>query len=200
MSGRRLVLATRNRGKLRELEELLAGLDVEVVSIERLRPGWEIEETGATLRDNALLKARAAAAACGEWALGDDSGLEVDALGGAPGVRSARFASAGHDDNANIRRLLELLAEVPAEARTARFRCVLALVAPGGAGEPRLFEGTCEGRIGWTARGTGGFGYDPVFEVAGRGGRTMAELPPEEKNRISHRGRALAALRARWAG
>jgi XTP/dITP diphosphohydrolase len=188
----RLVVATRNRGKLDELRALCAGLAVEVVSIEALCAGWEVEETGSTFAENAILKARAAAAACGEWALGDDSGLEVDALAGAPGVHSARYAGETQDDEANKAKLLAALAEVPDEARGARFRCVLALASP--AGEVRTTEGSCEGRIVRRPRGQGGFGYDPLFEAAGTE-RTMAELPPNEKNRISHRGRALEALR-----
>jgi XTP/dITP diphosphohydrolase len=188
----KLVVATRNRGKLVELHALLSDLAVEPVSIVELRPDWQVDETGVTFEDNASLKARAAALATGMWALGDDSGLEVDALDGAPGVRSARY-SAEHDDAANNQKLLRALTGVPPERRTARFRCALALTEPGG--EVRIVRGACEGRIANAPRGDGGFGYDPLFEVDGQGGRTMAELAAAEKNRVSHRARALAALR-----
>ncbi|HJZ88408.1 MAG TPA: RdgB/HAM1 family non-canonical purine NTP pyrophosphatase [Polyangia bacterium] len=184
----KLAAATRNRHKLAELDALVAGLEVEL-----LPSRLEVEETGASFEDNAVLKARAVAAASGHWALGDDSGLEVDALGGAPGVHSARYAGQPCDDAANNAKLLAALREVPAEKRSARFRCVLALASP--EGELHTASGVCEGRIGWAPRGSGGFGYDPLFEVAGQGGRTMAELLLEEKNRLSHRARALAALR-----
>jgi len=191
---RRLVVATGNPHKVGELRALCAGLPVEIVPIGVIAPDWHIEETGATFEQNATLKARAAASRSGEWALGDDSGLEVDALGGAPGVKSARFAGGtGHDDAANNRKLLALLASVAAERRAARFRCVLALASP--AGTLRTAAGVCEGWIALAPRGSGGFGYDPLFEVAEPGGRTMAELSPGEKNRVSHRARALAALR-----
>jgi XTP/dITP diphosphohydrolase len=186
----KIVLATRNRGKLREFEPLLSGLPVEVV------PDLpEVPETGATFAENALLKARAAARLTGCWALGEDSGLVVDALGGEPGVRSARWSGAG--DEANNRKLLEALAHVPDERRTARYVASIALVDEYGTVRARA-EGTCEGRIAREPRGAGGFGYDPLFIVEAHG-RTMAELPLELKNEISHRGRAVAALRAQLA-
>jgi XTP/dITP diphosphohydrolase len=185
-----LVFATRNRGKLRELEALVAPLGYAVRSLADVTDA-EVVEDAPTFVGNAEKKARAALAASGLPAIGDDSGLEVDALGGAPGVLSARWAGAAHDDGANNRKLLEALAGVPATARTARFRCVLVYLEPDGG---RLVaEGACEGRILEAPRGAGGFGYDPLFEVAGQG-RSMAELSLEEKNRISHRAQALGQL------
>jgi XTP/dITP diphosphohydrolase len=191
----KLVVATRNRHKLRELTELLAGVAVEVISIESLRPGWDVDEIGDTFEANATLKAEAAARATGEWALGDDSGLEIDALAGAPGVRSARFAgvTGAGADAANNAKMAAAMVDVVDSARGARFRCVLALVSP--TGRVELARGTCEGRITRAPRGTGGFGYDPYFEVEGADGHTMAELSAGEKNQCSHRARALAALR-----
>src|SRR5262245_40408899 len=150
------------------------------------------EETEATYAGNALLKARAAVNITGCSVLADDSGLEVDALGGAPGIRSARYGGPGLDDAGRVRLLLAALAGVPTERRTARFRCVIALLAP--AGEPRLAEGVVEGVIAAAPRGTGGFGYDPVFFYPPLG-RTLAELTEEQKATVSHRARAVAAAR-----
>lgn len=198
-SGGRVLLATRNAGKVRELRALLSGEGIEVLSVADVPGAPEVEETGATFRENALLKARALAGATGLLAVADDSGLEVDALAGAPGVSSARYAGEPKDDVRNYQKLLEALGGVPDEARTARFRCALAVVAPWG--EEAVFEGACEGRIAGGPRGSGGFGYDPVFLPAG-GPRTMAELSDAEKNAISHRGRAFAtagATIASWA-
>ncbi|MFI5289712.1 MAG: XTP/dITP diphosphatase [Polyangia bacterium] len=192
---KRLLFATRNGGKLRELAELVAPLGIAVVSIAELeRSGVaipEVEEDAPSFAGNAEKKARSALAATGLAALADDSGLEVDALGGAPGVYSARYAGLDHDDGANNAKLLAALVAVFDPDRTARFRCALALAVPGG--ELVTAEGSCEGRIARAARGAGGFGYDPLFLV-GAGDRTMAELAPEEKNRISHRGQAMRAL------
>jgi len=186
----RIVLATHNAGKRREWVELLAGLKVDVVLPEEIGISSEVEETGTTYTENSFLKAHALADASGLPALADDSGLEVDALDGAPGIRSARF----HPGSDEVRYLvlLKALEGVPAEARGARFRCVAALVLPDG----REFstEGVCEGRIGTVASGDGGFGYDPVFFVP-EAGKTMAELTAAEKNRISHRARAAQAMR-----
>jgi XTP/dITP diphosphohydrolase len=189
----RLVVASQNHGKLAELAALAAGLPLELVPIDQLRGGWSIDEPGQTFEENAAHKARAAAEACGLVALADDSGLEVDALSGAPGVRSARFAGLPRSDERNNAKLLAALAEVPLERRSARFRCVLALAHPDGA--VQLARGSCVGRIALLPRGSGGFGYDPLFVVDGAEGRTMAELASNEKNRFSHRARALAALR-----
>ena len=190
MAGVKLLFATRNRGKIRELEALVAPLGFTVVSLADYDVP-SVEEDAPTFAGNAEKKARAALAATGVATLADDSGLEVDALGGAPGVRSARF-SGDHDDAANNAALLAALAGVPDAQRTARFRCVLALVDS--AAPPRFAEGICTGRIAHAPRGENGFGYDPLFVVDGMDGRTMAELAPGEKNAISHRGRALRAL------
>jgi XTP/dITP diphosphohydrolase len=187
----RLVLATTNQGKVVELRRILAGLDVELLDA-RAAALPEVEETGATFLDNALLKARAYAAWSGLAAVADDSGLEVDALGGAPGVRSARYAGEGAGDQANLDKLLAELAGVPPERRTARFRCTAALVAPG-AGEWHA-EAAWEGRLLDTPRGIGGFGYDPVFLPDGWD-RTSAEVDQATKDAASHRGKAFRALR-----
>ena len=186
---RRLLLATRNPGKLAELRALLADLPIEVAAAV---DAPEVDETGSTFAENARLKALAVARWSGEWALADDSGLEVDALGGRPGVLSSRYAGSGATDAERNARLLAELADVPDAARTARFRCVIALAAPDG--RVWMREGACEGRIARAPRGSHGFGYDPVFLLPERG-LTMAELPPEEKSRISHRARALSAMR-----
>jgi XTP/dITP diphosphohydrolase len=192
-SGRpRLVVATLNRAKGRELLALLGDVPYEVVLLADV-PGASLpEETGATYRENALIKARAAARATGALALGDDSGLEVDALDGAPGLHSARFGGRGLDDAGRTALLLERLRGVPPARRTARFRCVIALVDPQG-GE-RVVEGTVEGVIAEAPRGAGGFGYDPVF-VYPPLGRTFGELPAEAKQRVDHRGAAIRAVR-----
>jgi XTP/dITP diphosphohydrolase len=188
----RLVLATLNPGKVPELTALLAGVPFEVMALAAFPGATLPEESADSYRDNALLKARAVARAQGVWALGDDSGLEVDALGGAPGVRSARYGGPGLDDRGRCRHLLAALAGVPAEQRTARFRCVVALVDP--AGREHLTEAVVEGLIAEAPRGTHGFGYDPVFYYPPRA-RTFAELAPEEKLRVDHRGRAVRAAR-----
>jgi XTP/dITP diphosphohydrolase len=190
----RLLLATRNKGKIEELRRILAdvpGLDVELVGVEEFPHVPEVEETGETFVDNALLKAREVAAATGLPAVADDSGLCIDHLGGAPGVRSARWAGEPPDDERNLALVLEQMAGVPAEQRRAHFACAAALVVPS-LGE-RTAEGMLEGRLIETPRGSGGFGYDPIF-VAEGGTRTTAELAPEEKDAISHRGRAFRAL------
>ena len=188
----KLVVATRNPGKIREIRALLQGLGYRVLSLEDYPHLPPIEERGETFRENALEKARVAARFTGEMVLADDSGLEVDALGGAPGVKSARFGGEGLTDVDRNLLLLEKLEGVPMEKRTARFRCVMALVTPGG--EEYVVEGTCEGYIALEPRGEHGFGYDPVFYLP-QYGKTMAQLPPEEKNRISHRARALAKMK-----
>jgi XTP/dITP diphosphohydrolase len=197
---RPLVVATRNRGKLAEFASLLAGLPVEVHVLGDVAPGDPpVIEDGTTFAENAIKKARAAARATGMLALGDDSGLEVDALDGRPGVRSARFAGEDADDAANNAALLAALRGCGRPPPfSARFRCVLALVDPRSpASDPTVVEGRCEGTIGSSPRGSNGFGYDPIF-ILGGADKTMAELGPDEKNRISHRGRAFAALRAHF--
>lgn len=189
-----LLLATKNRGKLAELRALLADLPVEVLSLAEALPGRpQAVEDGATFVDNARLKARAAASASNMMTIAEDAGLEVDALGGRPGVRSARFAKEGATDVENNAALLEALEDVEDERRSARFRSVMVLIDPGGDGEV-VVEGRCEGMIARRPSGAGGFGFDPLFVVSGLG-RSMAELSSEEKNRVSHRSRALAALR-----
>ena len=190
----RLLLASANPGKLRELRAILRGLPVELVGLADAGAGEppEVAETGATFLDNALEKARAYAAWSGLAAVADDSGLEVDALGGAPGVRSARYAGEGAGDRANLDKLLAELAGVPPERRTARFRCAAVLVDRD-LGEWHA-EGTWEGRLLEGPRGTGGFGYDPVFVPDGWD-RTSAEVDPATKDAASHRGRAFRALR-----
>ncbi len=187
----RLVVATRNAGKLRELSALLGPIGYEPMTLEEAGVRSEVEEDAPTFLGNAEKKSRAALLATGLPSLADDSGLEVDALGGAPGVRSARFAGAGHDDAANNARLLHELSDIPEDLRSARFRCALVYLEPGG--RRVAVEAACEGRIALAPRGQGGFGYDPLFLVED-GDRTMAELGDAEKNRISHRARALAAL------
>ncbi len=191
----RLVVASGNAGKLRELRALLAELATELIAQSELGVA-AVAETETSLRGNALLKARHAARATGCAALADDSGLEVDALGGAPGVYSARYAGEGAPDADNNRKLLAALAGVPAPRR-ARYRAVLALVRNADDPSPLVAEGAWEGEIARAPRGAGGFGYDPLFVPAGLE-RTAAELAPEEKNRVSHRARALAALLAAW--
>jgi XTP/dITP diphosphohydrolase len=189
----RLVVATLNRGKGRELVELLGDVPWEVTLLADLPNAAAPDETGATYRENALIKARAAARATGWTALGDDSGLEVDALGGAPGLHTARFGGPGLDDTRRYTLLLDRLRAVPAERRTARFRCAIALVDPDG--HERVVEGSVEGRIAEAPRGRGGFGYDPIFFYPPLG-RTFAELEPAEKHRVDHRGAAVRAARA----
>ena len=186
-----LVLATLNPGKGRELRALLGDIPFEVRTLAELG-GALPEETEDSYRGNALLKARAAARVARAWALADDSGLEVDALGGAPGVRSARYGGPGLDDAGRCGHLLEALHGVPPAKRTARFRCVVAIVDQ--AGGEHLAEGVVEGLIAEAPRGTGGFGYDPVF-VYPPLGRTFAELSPSEKARVDHRGEAVRAAR-----
>lgn len=189
---KRAVLASANPGKLRELAALLAPAGFELLS--QAAFGIDsVPETGTTFRENALLKARHAAAAAGLPALADDSGIEVDALGGRPGVFSARFAGEGASDAANLARLLAELAGVPEERRGARYRCVVTWVRAADDAAPLSGEGTWEGRIALAPRGSGGFGYDPAFIPAG-GQRTAAELSPAEKNKVSHRAQALARL------
>jgi XTP/dITP diphosphohydrolase len=183
----RVVLATRNQGKVAELQRILA--DVDLLDAEQAGVP-DVEETGRTFADNALLKARAAVAASGLPAIADDSGLAVDALDGEPGVRSARYAGAHGDDEANLRLVLQRMEGV--DDRAARFVCAAVLVAPDG--REWVVEGTVEGTLTEAPRGSGGFGYDPIFVPRGAQ-RTTAEMAPHEKDAISHRGKAFRALR-----
>jgi XTP/dITP diphosphohydrolase len=189
----RLAIATRNAHKLREIRRICADWPVTWLTADRHEGPWpEVEEPHETYLENALAKAREVAAALGVPAVADDSGIEVDALGGSPGPRSARFAGKGATDRENLAALLEELAGIPAGERTARYRCVAAVAWPG-RGE-LWAEGVCEGVLEVEPRGSGGFGYDPAFVPRGLD-RTMAELADEEKDRISHRGRAFRSLR-----
>jgi XTP/dITP diphosphohydrolase len=193
----RVLIATHNEGKKREYAELLADTGAELVSLADVGIEQSIPEEGETYAENAVLKARGYAALSGMLTLADDSGIEVDALGGGPGVHTARYAGEGASDADRNALLLRSVAGVPEEARTARFRCVIALAWPSGRTE--VVEGVVEGRIAPEPRGEHGFGYDPIFYVPAYG-RTMAELPEEVKNRISHRARAAAAAAQVLAG
>ena len=187
----RLVAATANPGKLAEIQALLDHLDVEVVPMTDLGVPSPPED-GLTFEDNALLKARACQAATGLASIADDSGLEVDALGGEPGVHSARYAGEQGDDAANNAKLVAALGDVPADRRSARFVSAVAFVAADG--REHVVRGTMEGRVIDAPRGTGGFGYDAYFEGEGTDGRTNAELSADEKNARSHRGVAFRAI------
>ena len=187
-----LVLATLNRAKGRELVALLGDLPFEVRTLGEFAGAALPDETEDSYRGNALLKARAGARVARAWGLADDSGIEVDALGGAPGVRSARYGGPGLDDAGRCALMLEALRGVPPQKRTARFRCVVAVVDP--RGHEWLAEGVAEGLIAEAPRGTHGFGYDPIF-VYPPLGRTFAELRPEAKARVDHRGQAVRAAR-----
>jgi XTP/dITP diphosphohydrolase len=189
-----VVLATRNRHKVVEIAALLADLPVRLVGIDEVAAGLALIEDRDTFEGNAYAKAEQAAAATGLPSLADDSGLEVDALGGGPGVHSARYAGEPSDDARNNDRLLRELAGVPAEQRGGRYRCVAAWVDPR-SGSRRAASGSCEGQILETPRGTGGFGYDPLFLIPALG-QTMAEIEPSVKNRLSHRAAAFRALAA----
>jgi XTP/dITP diphosphohydrolase len=194
----RIAIASRNAHKLREIGRICGDWPVEWLTIENHQGPWpDVEETGITYLENALLKGRAGAAALGEPSLADDSGIEVDALGGRPGPRSARFAGRDATDQQNLDELIRALKGVPGSGRTARYRCVAVLAFPDG--REVHAEGICEGTLVGKPRGKHGFGYDPVFVPEGWD-RTMAQLADEEKDRISHRGRALRALGETLAG
>lgn len=191
-----IVVATRNRGKVLEIADTLIALPVKVFSLEDFPAVPEPEENGETFAANAVLKAAYYSRHTGKPCLADDSGLEVDALGGAPGVYSARYAGPAADDVENNCKLLGALADVPEERRGARFRCVLAYAEPGGG--TITAEGCCEGIILPRPRGEGGFGYDPLFYMPALG-KTLAELTLAEKNAVSHRGNALRNMAAKLA-
>lgn len=189
---KKIVIATQNKGKAKDFETLLAPLGYKVLTLLDVAQDMDVEETGVTFEENAILKAETVSNALGIPVISDDSGLEIDALNGEPGVYSARYAGAAKSDSANIDKVLEKLAGVPDSERTARFRCVLAVAAPGQKTE--TFSGSCEGMILHERRGDNGFGYDPVFYVPAQN-KAMAELQPHEKAAISHRGNALRQLK-----
>lgn len=186
-----LVVATQNKGKVVEIASVLAHLPVTVMSLADFKPLPEAVEDGLTFAENAIIKAKYYAKLTGHACLADDSGLEVDALGGEPGVYSARYAGEDANDAANNLKLLDMLRQVPACERTGRFRCVLAFVDEDGT--VITADGSCEGIILDEPKGQGGFGYDPLFHMPELG-KTLAEISVEEKNKISHRGRALRNL------
>ena len=196
----KIIFATGNAGKLREAAEVL-GPDFEIVSPASLGITEDIPETGSTLQENSLQKARYLFERTGLPCFADDTGLEVDALGGAPGIYSARYAGPGHDHDANMAKLLAELKKIPNQvgddgvSRRARFRTVVTLILADG--QPHFFEGTCEGSIATARRGSGGFGYDPVFLPDAYPGRTLAEVSEAKKNAVSHRGKAMRAL-SQW--
>ncbi len=190
---KKLILASRNRGKIDEIKTMLDGLPLELLSLNDFPELPAVEEDEDTFAGNARKKAETIALACGCAALADDSGLEVECLNGRPGVYSARFAGPQAGDAENNRYLLSLMRGVPPEKRSATFRCVIALALP--EGKTYLVEGSCRGRIAEELRGDSGFGYDPLFIVE-PSGLTFAQMGPDEKNKISHRARALRKLRA----
>jgi XTP/dITP diphosphohydrolase len=193
-----IVLATRNQGKVRELASLLVPFKLTVLGLEAFPYIGDIEETGATFTENALIKASTVSLGTGLVAIADDSGLAVDFLGGAPGVYSARYSETPEcpaTDEGNVRKLLAALAGVPQAGRTARFHCCMAACAPGG--ESITAEAAWEGLIALAPSGSGGFGYDPVFFDPAKG-KTAAEMSPEEKDSRSHRAKAVGALLLKW--
>jgi XTP/dITP diphosphohydrolase len=188
----KLLIATHNPGKLREFAQIFADLPIQLVSLDDASINWDVDESGNTFEANALLKAQAYSDATGLPTLADDSGLIVDALGGEPGVLSARYGGPGLTPVQRYELVLERMRSVPPGRRQARFRCVIALARPG---HPiQIVSGDIEGEIGFGPRGDAGFGYDPIFYLPA-GGPSMAELPPDEKNRISHRGVAARAAK-----
>lgn len=188
MEIKKLVLATRNKNKIKEITALLTEFPITIETLDAYPDAPDIEETGRTFQDNALLKAQGISNATGHWAFADDSGLEVDALNGEPGIYSARYAGEGCTYEDNNKKLIKAMEGIPFEKRTARFRCVIALVSP----EKKLWkvEGSLEGFIALESCGTNGFGYDPVFFYPPKK-KCLAEMSLEEKNEISHRGKAL---------
>lgn len=188
---KRIVIATQNKGKAKDFETMLSPLGYEVLTLLDVAQDMDVEETGVTFEENAILKAETVSKELGIPVISDDSGLEIDALNGEPGVYSARYAGADKSDEANMNKVLDKLDGVPDSERTARFRCVLAVAAPGQKTE--TFSGSCEGMILHERRGDHGFGYDPIFFVPAQD-KAMAELEPHEKAAISHRGNALRQL------
>ncbi|WP_432352091.1 XTP/dITP diphosphatase [Sporosarcina sp. A2] len=183
-----ILVATNNKGKVKDFEELFKPHGIQVISLKDLDEPIDVEETGTTFEENAILKAEETAKILGKWVISDDSGLEIDALNGEPGVYSARYAGEPKDDEANIVKALNGLKDVPKGSRGARFRCVLAIAGPGMA--TKTFSGSCDGSILFERHGENGFGYDPIFYVPSEE-KSMAELTPAEKAAISHRGVAM---------
>ncbi len=188
-----MLIVSSNKGKIKEIEAVLSSYGFSFQVLGKEYPVLYVEEDGNDFSDNALIKAKAYAERYSITSLADDSGLEVDSLDGRPGVQSARYAGVDAKDEDRVRKLLEELKDVPLEKRSARFKCCICVYDPKSK-RPIFAEGVCEGRITTSPRGTNGFGYDPVFEVEGFNGRTMAELSMEEKNTVSHRARALMDL------
>jgi XTP/dITP diphosphohydrolase len=188
---RTLLVATHNQGKVREFAEMLSDLDLEWLSLDDIGLEKDVDETGQTFKENAILKAETYASETGYFTLADDSGLEVDALNGEPGIYTARYGGAGLDHEGRYRLLLKNMEGVKGDDRSARFRCVIGLATPDGL--VGTAEGVCEGMIAEAPAGDGGFGYDPVFFLPDRG-LTMAQVPSSVKHQISHRGRALKAI------
>ncbi len=189
-----VLIATNNLGKVKDFEALFTPLGITVLSLHDIPEDVDVEETGTTFEENAILKAETVSKLLGKIVIADDSGLEIDALEGAPGVYSARYAGNQSTDDENIDKALEALVGVPVENRSARFRCVLAISGPGI--ETEVFSGSCEGIITEARQGTNGFGYDPIFYVPEKNS-TMAELTAAEKSAISHRGAALSKLQTK---
>lgn len=192
---KQVVIATKNKGKARDFEAIFAPLGYKVLTLFDVAPSMDIEETGTTFEENAILKAEALAKDLGQLVIADDSGLEVDALNGEPGVYSARYAG-DHDDEANIDKVLANLAETPDNERTARFVCCLAISGPDF--PTTTVKGYCEGQILRERQGTDGFGYDPIFYMPELG-KTLAQVTAEEKGKVSHRGNALRLLTEKLA-
>lgn len=186
-----IIIATKNKGKAKDFEELLEPMGYKVLTLHDVAPHMDVEETGETFEENAILKAEALAQELQATVIADDSGLEIDALDGEPGVYSARYSGDEKNDDSNINKVLQKLVQVPAAEKTARFRCVLALATPGA--ETIVFEGVCEGLITDEKKGDNGFGYDPIFYVPAFE-KTMAEMEPSEKASVSHRGNAIREL------
>jgi XTP/dITP diphosphohydrolase len=193
MKRKKLILATRNKGKLKEIQTLFSDLDIDIVSLDNTEDSPHIEEDGTTFMENAFKKAKVVAEATGIMALADDSGLEVDALNGAPGIYSARYSGENASDASNNEKLLTELKGVSSDKRGAHFTCVIVVYHP--SGRWISAEASCQGEITKKITGNRGFGYDPVFYIPSVD-RTMAQLLPEEKNRLSHRGKALRKLKS----
>lgn len=190
-----ILIATNNKGKVKEFESLFAKRGIAVISLLDFPGNIEVEETGTTFAENAILKAEAISKQFNKVVIADDSGLSIDALDGRPGVYSARYAGDGKDDQANLEKVLEELVDIPFERRTAKFHCILAIASPNQ--ETKLVEGTCEGYITEEPIGDHGFGYDPIFYIPAKK-QTMAQLTKDEKNEMSHRANAMKKLSDNW--